>query len=132
MKDKKYKIKISKKINITFNLKLNTLQISLYKYLLDNFLKKNSDIIEISIKKLTKEFDITEDELSQNLFCILSLILKVEDKEMNFLNSFSLISFFQKNTNNRLTIGIPSAIYSILLKQDKYLDVDTLLNIIND
>lgn len=132
MKDKKYKIKISKKINITFNLKLNTLQISLYKYLLDNFLKKNSDIIEISIKKLTKEFDITEDELSQNLFCILSLILKVEEKEMNFLNSFSLISFFQKNTNNRLTIGIPSAIYSILLKQDKYLDVDTLLNIISD
>lgn len=132
MKDKKYKIKISKKINITFNLKLNTLQISLYKYLLDNFLKKNSDIIEISIKKLTKEFDITEDELSQNLFCILSLILKVEEKEINFLNSFSLISFFQKNTNNRLTIGIPSAIYSILLKQDKYLDVDTLLNIISD
>lgn len=132
MKDKKYKIKISKKINITFNLKLNTLQISLYKYLLDNFLKKNSDIIEISIKKLTKEFDITEDELSQNLFCILSLILKVEEKEMNFLNSFSLISFFQKNTNNRLTIGIPSAIYFILLKQDKYLDVDTLLNIISD
>ena len=40
MKDKKYKIKISKKINITFNLKLNTLQISLYKYFLDNFLKK--------------------------------------------------------------------------------------------
>lgn len=104
----------------------------MYKYLLDNFLKKNSDIIEISIKKLTKEFDITEDELSQNLFCILSLILKVEEKEMNFLNSFSLISFFQKNTNNRLTIGIPSAIYSILLKQDKYLDVDTLLNIISD
>ena len=132
MKDKKYKIKISKKINITFNLKLNTLQISLYKYLLDNFLKKNSDIIEISIKKLTKEFDITEDELSQNLFCILSLILKVEEKEMNFLNSFSLISFLQKNTNNRLTIGIPSAIYFILLKQDKYLDVDTLLNIISD
>ena len=38
MKDKKYKI--SKKINITFNLKLNTLQISLYKYILDNFFKK--------------------------------------------------------------------------------------------